>query len=93
MKLVGATQSFIRKPFVIEGVLRGVIGALVANALLAGVIYLASKNIPELFGLEDIEIVFTLFGAVLALGLIISFLSTTFAVRKYLRLNADELYY
>jgi len=54
---------------------------------------LASQNIPELFGLEDIEIVFTLFGAVLALGLIISFLSTTFAVRKYLRLNADELYY
>jgi cell division transport system permease protein len=93
MKLVGATQSFIRKPFVIEGVLRGMAGAIVANSLLAGVIYLASQNIPELFGLEDIEIVFTLFGAVLALGLIISFLSTTFAVRKYLRLNADELYY
>ena len=93
MKLVGATQAFIRKPFVIEGVLRGIIGAMVANALLAGVIYLASKNIPELFGLEDIEIVFTLFGVVLLLGFIISFLSTTFAVRKYLRLNADELYY
>jgi cell division transport system permease protein len=93
MKLVGATQSFIRKPFVIEGVLRGMAGAIVANSLLAGVIYLAGQNIPELFGLEDIEIVFTLFGAVLALGLIISFLSTTFAVRKYLRLNADELYY
>lgn len=93
MKLVGATQSFIRKPFVIEGVLRGIVGAVIANLLLAGVIYLASQNIPELFGLEDIEIVFTLFGVVLALGLIISFLSTTFAVRKYLRLNADELYY
>ena len=93
MKLVGATQSFIRKPFVVERVLRGLIGSFVANALLAGVIYLASQNIPELFGLEDIEIVFTLFGVVLLLGLIISFLSTTFAVRKYLRLNADELYY
>lgn len=93
MKLVGATQSFIRKPFLVEGVLRGAVGAVVANVLLAGVIYLASQNIPELFGLEDIEIVFTLFGAVLALGLLISFLSTTFAVRKYLRLNADELYY
>ena len=93
MKLVGATQSFIRKPFIVEGVLRGLIGSFVANALLAGVIYLASQNIPELFGLEDIEIVFTLFGVVLLLGLIISFLSTTFAVRKYLRLNADELYY
>jgi len=93
MKLVGATQAFIRKPFVFEGVLRGAIGALVANALLAGVIYLANKNIPELFGLENIEIVLTLFGTVLALGLIISFLSTTFAVRKYLRLSVDELYY
>jgi cell division transport system permease protein len=93
MKLVGATQGFIRKPFVIEGVLRGIIGAFVAIGLLSGVIYLANQNVPELFGLNDIEIVGTLFGAVLALGLIISFLSTTFAVRKYLRLNADELYY
>ena len=93
MKLVGATQSFIRKPFVVEGVLRGLIGAVVANILLAGVIYLASQNVPELFGLGDLEIVLTLFGVVLALGLIISFLSTTFAVRKYLHLNADELYY
>lgn len=93
MKLVGATQAFIRKPFVIEGVVRGLIGALVANLLLAGVIYLANQNIPELFGLDNVEIVATLFAAVLGLGLIISFLSTTFAVRKYLRLNADQLYY
>ncbi len=93
MKLVGATQSFIRKPFVIEGVLRGLVGALIANGLLLGVIYLANNNIPELFGLEDLQIVFTLFGAVLLLGLVISFLSTTFAVRKYLRLSVDELYY
>ncbi len=93
MKLVGATQGFIRRPFVIEGVLRGLIGALVANVLLAGVIYLANQNVPELFGLENIQIVLTLFAVVLTLGFIISFLSTTFAVRKYLRLNADELYY
>lgn len=93
MKLVGATQGFIRRPFVYEGVLRGIIGAMVANVLLAGFIYIANQNVPELFGLGDVDIVFTLFGAVLLLGLIISFLSTTFAVRKYLRLNADELYY
>lgn len=93
MKLVGATQGFIRRPFLVQGALRGFMGAVVANTLLAGVIYLASQNVPELFGLEDVEIVFTLFGAVLLLGLVISFLSTTFAVRKYLRLNADELYY
>jgi cell division transport system permease protein len=93
MKLVGATQGFIRRPFIYEGVTRGILGALIANVLLAGFIYITNQNVPELFGLEDVEIAFTLFGAVLLLGLFISFLSTTFAVRKYLRLNADELYY
>ena len=93
MKLVGATQAFIRKPFVVEGVLRGVIGAIIANVLLFGVIYLGSQSIPELFGRDDKQIMLVLFGVVLFLGLIISFLSTTFAVRKYLRQSVDELYY
>lgn len=93
MKLVGATQSFIRKPFVIEGVLRGVIGAAVANVLLVGVIYFGRQSVPELFGEQDTQIMVMLFGLVLLLGLVISFLSTTFAVRKYLRLSVDELYY
>lgn len=93
MKLVGATQAFIRKPFLVEGMLRGLVGAVVANVLLAAVIYMANKQVPELFGLENIEIVATLFATVLTLGLLISFLSTSFAVRKYLRLKVDELYY
>jgi cell division transport system permease protein len=93
MKLVGATQAFIRKPFVVEGVIRGVAGAMVANVLLAVVIFTANSQVPELFGLENIKIVSILFAAVLFLGLFISFLSTSFAVRKYLRLSVDELYY
>jgi cell division transport system permease protein len=93
MKLVGATQAFIRRPFVIEGLLRGLVGAMVANVLLALVIYMANNQVPELFGLENVKIVSILFGSVLAFGLIISFLSTSLAVRKYLRLGVDELYY
>jgi cell division transport system permease protein len=93
MKLVGATQDFIRKPFIIEGMVRGIIGAVVACVLLAVVIHLAHGQIPELFGLENTGIVGTLFLSVISLGLLISFLSTMFAVRKYLRLKVDELYY
>ncbi len=93
MKLVGATQDFIRKPFLIEGMVRGIVGAVVACVLLAVVIHLAHGQIPELFGLENVEIVGTLFLSVISLGLLISFLSTMFAVRKYLRLKVDELYY
>jgi cell division transport system permease protein len=93
MKLVGATQDFIRKPFIIEGMVRGIVGAVVACVLLAVVIHLAHGQIPELFGLENTGIVGTLFLSVISLGLLISFLSTMFAVRKYLRLKVDELYY
>lgn len=93
MKLVGATQDFIRKPFIIEGMVRGIVGAAVACVLLAVVIHLAHGQIPELFGLGDVQIVATLFLSVTLLGLLISFLSTLLAVRKYLRLKVDELYY
>ncbi|MFT4525721.1 MAG: cell division transport system permease protein [Bacteroidia bacterium] len=93
MKLVGATQGFIRRPFVIQGIVRGILGALVANLLLLGVVYLVSSNVPELYRLQDMNITLTLLGIVVLLGVVISGLSTTFAVRKYLRLSADELYY
>ncbi|MFT5918622.1 MAG: cell division transport system permease protein [Granulosicoccus sp.] len=93
MKLVGATQGFIRRPFVIQGIVRGILGALVANLLLLGIVYLVSSNVPELYRLQDMNITLTLLGIVVLLGVVISGLSTTFAVRKYLRLSADELYY
>ena len=93
MKLVGATQGFIRRPFVIQGIVRGLLGALVANLLLLGIVYLVSSNVPELYRLQDMNITLTLLGIVVLLGVVISGLSTTFAVRKYLRLSADELYY
>jgi cell division transport system permease protein len=93
MKLVGATQSFIRRPFVIQGLVRGAVGATVANVLLAGIVVVVSNNLPEMFGLGDIDIILLLFVIVLMMGLLISWLSTTFAVRKYLRLSVDELYY
>ena len=93
MKLVGATQGFIRRPFVIQGMVRGLLGALIANLLLLGIVYLVSSNVPELYRLQDMNITLTLLGIVVLLGVIISGLSTTFAVRKYLRLGADELYY
>lgn len=93
MQLVGATQSFIRRPFVNKGILHGLYGALVANILLSGVMYLAQQQLPELFDIQDIKLIATLFLAVAITGIIISWISTAFAVRKYLRLKMDDLYY
>lgn len=93
MQLVGATKRFIRKPFVIKGIFHGIYGALIAIILLTGVLYIAQKEIPELIELQDLEIIGTLFIIVIILGILISWISTLLAVRKYLRLKTDELYY
>lgn len=93
MQLVGATQGFIRRPFIFKGIKHGIYGAIIAIALLIGVLYFAERQLPELEALQDIELLAKLFGIVLLAGIIISWISTSMAVRKYLRLKADELYY
>ncbi|MCX6234717.1 MAG: permease-like cell division protein FtsX [Bacteroidetes bacterium] len=92
MQLVGATQSFIRKPFVVLGIIQGLIGSMVAILLLIGVLYISQKQLPELIELQDINLFLTLFGLVVVLGILFSWLSTYFAVMKYLRISTDKLY-
>lgn len=93
MQLVGATQGFIRRPFVLNGIKHGVYGAIIAIAMLIGVLYFAQKQLPELAELQNENMLATLFGLVIVLGIIISWISTSLAVRKYLRLKSDELYF
>ncbi|MES2284660.1 MAG: permease-like cell division protein FtsX [Bacteroidota bacterium] len=93
MQLVGATQSFVRRPFVLKGIKHGIYGATIAILMLIGVLYFAQKQLPELVELQDEKMLATLFGLVIVLGIIISWISTSLAVRKYLRLKADDLYY
>lgn len=93
MMLVGATQYFIRKPFVIRGILQGLISAGIALILLCTTLYFAQREVPELVDLRDIKIFLVVFGSVIFLGIFISWASTYLAVRKYLRMRTDELYY
>ena len=92
MQLVGATPAFIRRPFVLRGIVNGLYGALIAIALLMAVIYYARQRVPELFDIQDVEMVATLFGLVLLLGVIITWISTSLAVRRFIRMKTDKLY-
>ena len=92
MLLVGATQPFIRKPFLLKSLLHGFISALIAIVLLAVVLYFSRSALPELVDLQDIDMFLSLFGIVTALGLIITGISTLFAIRRYLRISNDKLY-
>lgn len=92
MQLVGATQGFIRRPFVWRGILNGIYGAIIAIGFLSSIIYYAQMEFPELVELEDQQIFISLFGIVLLLGILITWMSTGLAVRKYLRIKSDKLY-
>ena len=94
MQLVGATGSFIRKPFIETGIVNGIVASIIASGLLAGIIYLGQREIPDLLEIELQNAVLfgSLFGMIFILGIFISFISTYMAVEKYLRLHSDELY-
>ncbi|NUM51293.1 MAG: cell division protein FtsX [Flavobacteriales bacterium] len=92
MQLVGATGAFIRSPFVARGITNGIISAFIAIGLLAGVLFMAEKEMPELMELQNLEIYISLFLMVIVLGILISWISTALAVRKYLRIRTSELY-
>lgn len=93
MQLVGATQSFIRRPFIFKGVFQGIYGAFIAIILIAGLIYFSIKELPELVELQDINLFIILFSLIILCGILISWLSTYFAIRKYLHMKTDDLYY
>lgn len=92
MQLVGATKGFIRKPFIVNGLLHGLLGALIAVALLIAMLFLARNEVPGLIILQDYAEFSILFAAIVGMGLLISFLSTYFAVNKYLDQHIDDLY-
>jgi cell division transport system permease protein len=92
MQLVGATQTFIRRPFVQRGIVHGIYSALIAILLIMGVMYYSQRYLPDLFQIQDIEILAYLFVMVLTLGIVISWISTSLAVRKFIRTRSENLY-
>lgn len=93
MQLVGATHGFIRKPFVGRSIMNGIIAALLAILLLYSEFYITQRNIPELVDLQNLELYLSLFTMVIGLGILISWVSTSLAVTKYLRAQTGDLYY
>lgn len=93
MQLVGATHRFIRRPFIIRGVIQGILGALIAILILMGIVTISQREFPDLINLQDIDLFLILFGIVVLLGVLISWLSNFFAVRKYIKIKTDNLYY
>ncbi|MGO3240624.1 MAG: cell division protein FtsX [Sphingobacteriaceae bacterium] len=92
MQLIGATKTFIRKPYIFYGIAHGLIGSLIAILLLILTLQFAQQQVPELVFLRDWFEFAMIFAIVIVLGILISGLSTYFAVTKYLRAKSASLY-
>ena len=92
MQMVGATKSFIRKPFIWRSIRLGVIGAVLAIIALIGTLIYIDNSFPSLNILEDQLMVVLVLLGVLAVGVLITWVSTFFATQKYLNLRTDDLY-
>lgn len=91
MQLVGATQSFIRGPFIIKSMTYGLIGGMIAVVLLGGLVYLISNRIPYAV-LGDPVTNFILALSLPVIGVLITFISSWYSVRKYLKTKLEDLY-
>ena len=89
---MGATRWFIAKPFNIRGVINGIISALIAIAGILVLKFVAESWLPELRTLANTKWLIILCLSILAMGIIISLLSTHRSVIKYLRTQLDDLY-
>ncbi|MBM0653360.1 ABC transporter permease [Capnocytophaga genosp. AHN8471] len=93
MQLVGATRSFIRRPFIRTNVRLGILSAFLAILLFYGALLAIVKSYPEFSILLDKTILCVVFIGIFAMGILISWLSTYFATQRFLNLNTNDLYY
>jgi cell division transport system permease protein len=92
MRLVGAENSFIQKPFLISGIYQGLYSAIFAIFMLIGSIQLIQSETASILNINDLQIIGLVFIVLFCSGIILSGTSTFFAVRKFIYLNEGELY-
>lgn len=92
MQLVGATSSFIQRPFLVKASFHGFIAGVIAIGLLYLLLTTANSNIQDLDKLQDNNKLLMLMVSIILTGILVGFLSTYIAMRKYLKMSLDELY-
>ncbi|MBO5709585.1 MAG: permease-like cell division protein FtsX, partial [Bacteroidales bacterium] len=93
MKLVGATRSFIRGPFLVQSAFQGLFASFIAIIVLLGLMFVMRSEFEQLFEIFRMDLLLIVLGIVVAAGLTICLISTFFVVNKLISLKKDELYY
>ena len=92
MQLVGATNSFINKPMMIQAMLQGLISSVFGMALLVGLLYLIQLYLLDISKLLNVYLFIKIYIGITIAGILISGIATWFALRKFLRMKLEDLY-
>lgn len=92
MQLVGATETFIRRPFLRSGIAQGFFAGILADLFIVLVLYAASKRIPDLVLVQDMKAIVGILTGTVVLGVVMAWLSTRSALDKFLNADLDKLY-
>lgn len=93
MKLVGATGRFIRKPFLAQGMLIGLLSSFIAMGMLSLSMFWAQSEVGKMLSTEFVDSILVSFAVMIISGLLITFISTYISVSRYLKLSLDSMYY
>ena len=93
MKLVGATWSFIRRPFLLHNMWIGLAAGVIANALLGAALYLLQEHYPEMAMLLPTKQLVVVGAGVILFGIIICTLCAFLSVNRFLRMRNNDLYF
>lgn len=92
MKLVGATKSFIRAPFMVQAVFQGLFSALLATLMLVGILFFVRSEFAQLFEVFRLDLLLVVIGVVILSGVVICTISTALVVEHLVSLSKEELY-
>jgi cell division transport system permease protein len=92
MQLVGATPAYIRRPFLVRSLLNGIISAIIGLALLMTLFFALNNSLDTIEITYSLNSFILLCSSLLSIGVVISVVSTWFALNKYLRMKLDDLY-
>lgn len=92
MRLVGATKSFIRAPFLVQAVFQGLFSALLATLMLVGILFFVRSEFAQLFEVFRLDMLLMVIGVEILAGVLICVVSTALVVGRLVSLSKDELY-
>lgn len=93
MQLVGATRPFIRRPFIVKSAVHGIYGALIACFMLLAIFFSYQNEFKSFVDFQNPTSLGVLVGGIFLVGILITVVSTYFAVNKFLRMKFDQLFY